>query len=94
MENMRNENFNNQPQTIRYRLAMGGLLKSRTFLFVILMLSVVSLYYIFGVQEYVAYDVYGQQVTTAYPNVFGVLIVMLPLVVVAYMYWKKWRGSD
>lgn len=63
-------------------------------MFVISMLVVINLYWLFGVERYETYDIRGVPVTTGHPNTFGILILIIPLVIVTYWYWKKYRGMN
>jgi uncharacterized membrane protein len=72
--------------------ALSKFMRSKTFQFVMLMMAVTYLYWICGTQNYQTYDLGGgQEVTVGVPNSFGVVIVALPLVVIIYWYYKKWR---
>lgn len=72
-------------------LPSENILKSRKFQFIILSLFCLQLYFLFGVESYSSTDVYGQTVTFGTPNGFGVALLILPAVLIAYVVWKQVR---
>lgn len=73
---------------------MGKLIDSRTFMFLLFMMLIINLYWFVGIERYETYDVQGIPITTGYPNSLGIMLLILPIAMIIYWYWRKWRLND
>ena len=71
---------------------MSQLIKSQTFKFILITTFCMSLYWVVGIAEYETIDAGGQTLTIGSPNIFGVLMLVMPILVAFYWYRNKLKG--